>query len=52
MAEGEKNAEQQGSNKPLQKAAAPGEGIRSMKVSGVFRALNFELYAKPVSIYS
>ena len=32
------------------KGAAPepaGEGIRSMKTSGVFRTLNFELYAKP-----
>jgi hypothetical protein len=28
--------------------AAPGEGIRSLKTSGVFRAVNFELYAKPV----
>ena len=27
----------------------PGEGIRSMKTSSVFRAVNFELYAKPVS---
>lgn len=26
----------------------PGEGIRSMKTSNVFRAVNFELYAKPV----
>lgn len=27
----------------------PGDGIRSMKTSNVFRAVNFELYAKPVS---
>lgn len=27
----------------------PGEGIRSMKSTTVFRAINFELYAKPVS---
>lgn len=27
----------------------PGEGIRSMRSTGVFRAVNFELYAKPVS---
>lgn len=26
----------------------PGEGIRSMRSTGVFRAINFELYAKPV----
>jgi hypothetical protein len=26
----------------------PGEGIRSLKTSAAFRALNFELYAKPV----
>lgn len=27
--------------------AAPGEGIRSMKATYAFRAINFELYAKP-----
>lgn len=27
--------------------AGPGEGIRSMKATWAFRALNFELYAKP-----
>lgn len=27
----------------------PGEGIRSMKTTSLFRAVNFELYAKPVS---
>lgn len=27
----------------------PGDGIRSMKTSRVFRVVNFELYAKPVS---
>lgn len=27
--------------------AAPGEGIRSMKSTWAFRAINFELYAKP-----
>jgi hypothetical protein len=32
-------------------ASEPGEGIRSLKTSGVFRAVNFELYAKPVSFY-
>lgn len=26
----------------------PGEGIRSMKSTTLFRAVNFELYAKPV----
>lgn len=30
---------------------APGEGIRSLKTTGVFRAVNFELYAKPVRIF-
>jgi len=30
---------------------APGDGIRSLKTSGVFRAVNFELYARPVIIY-
>ena len=33
-------------------ASEPGEGIRSLKTSGVFRAVNFELYAKPVSFAS
>lgn len=28
---------------------APGDGIRSLKSTGIFRAVNFELYAKPVS---
>lgn len=28
----------------------PGEGIRSMRSTGVFRAINFELYAKPVRV--
>lgn len=27
----------------------PGEGIRSMRSTTLFRAVNFELYAKPVS---
>lgn len=27
--------------------AAPGEGIRSMRATYAFRAINFELYAKP-----
>ena len=27
----------------------PGDGIRSMKTSNVFRNVNFELYARPVS---
>lgn len=26
----------------------PGEGIRSMRSTTLFRAVNFELYAKPV----
>lgn len=26
----------------------PGDGIRSMKSTNLFRAVNFELYAKPV----
>lgn len=30
----------------------PGEGIRSMRSTSLFRAVNFELYAKPVSITS
>ena len=30
----------------------PGEGLRSVKTTNVFRAVNFELYAKPVSPHS
>lgn len=30
--------------------AQPGDGIRSLQSTTVFRAVNFELYAKPVSI--
>lgn len=28
----------------------PGSGIRSMRSTTAFRAINFELYAKPVSV--
>ncbi|KAH8257434.1 hypothetical protein KR038_009739 [Drosophila bunnanda] len=28
----------------------PGDGIRSMRTTGVFRLINFELYAKPNAI--
>lgn len=28
----------------------PGDGFRSMKSTGLFRAVNFELYAKPVRV--
>ncbi|GLV48629.1 uncharacterized protein CBL_06038 [Carabus blaptoides fortunei] len=28
----------------------PGEGIRSLKTTGVFRAVNFELYARPNAV--
>ncbi|KXJ75845.1 small integral membrane protein 8 [Aedes albopictus] len=31
-------------------SAAPGDGIRSMRSTNVFRAINFELYAKPNAI--
>jgi hypothetical protein len=34
------------------KAPAPGDGLRSLRTTGVFRVVNFELYAKPVSITS
>ena len=36
------------SNKGANTATGEGEGIRSLRTSGVFRAVNFELYAKPV----
>jgi len=32
--------------KPI-KTSNPSDGLRSIKTTGVFRALNFELYAKP-----
>lgn len=42
------------SEKPVDKNASsdykPGEGIRSMRSTTAFRAINFELYAKPVSL--
>ena len=28
---------------------APGDGIKSIKTTNVFKVVNFELYAKPVS---
>lgn len=43
-----KEAPEAGSNKKVD-PAAPGEGIRSLQTSSIFRAVNFELYAKPVS---
>ena len=33
--------------KPWHKTYVPGEGLRSMNVTGAFRSLNFELYVKP-----
>ena len=36
--------------KNSQKGQMPGEGLRSLKTSNVFRTLNFELYTRPVSI--
>ncbi|KAK6621592.1 hypothetical protein RUM44_001399 [Polyplax serrata] len=33
-----------------EKKSTPGDGIRSMKTSNLFRALNFELYVKPNNI--
>lgn len=38
--------------KPAEKPPThqPGDGIRSMRSTTLFRAVNFELYAKPVSI--
>lgn len=32
------------------KTPSPGEGIRSLKTSKIFKAANFELYVKPVSV--
>jgi len=32
------------------KAPAPGDGLRSLRSTGVFRVVNFELYAKPNAV--
>lgn len=51
---GDKSAEPTANNaKPAPKTqtvpkAQPGEGIRSLQSTALFRAVNFELYAKPV----
>ena len=42
---GEKPAS--GGNNVPRGQTAPGEGIRSLETSGVFRTLNFELYTRP-----
>ena len=31
--------------------SGPGRGIAGARTTGVFRAINFELFARPVSIY-
>lgn len=33
------------------KKYAPGDGIRSLQSTSLFRAVNFELYVKPVNTY-
>ena len=35
---------------PVQHKPAPGDGLRSLKSTLGFRAINFELYAKPSKI--
>ena len=48
----EKNSETKigsGSSSKSAGETSGGDGIRSLKTSGVFRAVNFELYAKPVN---
>ena len=32
------------------KASEPGDGLREVRTTGVFRAVNFELFARPVSL--
>ncbi|PSN30473.1 Small integral membrane protein 8 [Blattella germanica] len=32
------------------KEPAPGDGLRSLRSTGIFRAVNFELYAKPNAV--
>lgn len=34
---------------PPKPTPEPGDGIQSLRSTNVFRAINFELYAKPVS---
>jgi hypothetical protein len=34
------------------KTPSPGDGLRSLRSTGIFRVVNFELYARPVSITS
>lgn len=33
------------------KNATPGEGLRSVRTTTLFKAVNFELYVKPVSTH-
>lgn len=46
---GETKSGSESSSKPTGETPG-GDGIRSLKTSGVFRAVNFELYAKPVNL--
>ena len=51
--QGQKNSETKSGSGSSSKSAGEthgGDGIRSLKTSGVFRAVNFELYAKPVNL--
>ena len=51
--QGQKNSETKSGSGSSSKTAGEnhgGDGIRSLKTSGVFRAVNFELYAKPVNL--
>ena len=51
--QGQKNNETKSGSGSSSKTAGEnhgGDGIRSLKTSGVFRAVNFELYAKPVNL--
>jgi hypothetical protein len=46
-----RKGQSQGTTTPIEPpSATPGDGIRTLKTSGVFRAVNFELYAKPVRL--
>lgn len=45
----DKNAASKAQN--TTRVAEPGDGIRQVKTTSVFRMINFELYTKPVSFF-
>lgn len=37
-------------SEPQKPEAGPGDGLRSVRTTTLFRVVNYELYAKPVSL--